>query len=203
MQDRWSMYVSAIPASEKSSECTRKALQHFFGPGIKPKILYSDCSQELKKACKYLDFLADTSTPHRPQSNGVAERCQRRVKEGTRCVLKQSGLDPDWWPEAMWYYAFARNINDIIEKHGKTAYEVRHGNPFRGQKIAFGTYVEWLSSNPEDKLKMHTFDKKTRQGIFMGYWEKPGGIWSGLPRDRRRESTTSKIHQGHSLIPHP
>ena len=83
---------TCIPASEKSSECTRKALQHFFGPGTKPKILYSDCSKELKKACNDLDFLADTSTPHRPQSNGVAERCQRRVKEGTRCVLKQSGL---------------------------------------------------------------------------------------------------------------
>ena len=69
----------------------------------------------------------------------------------------------------MWYYAFARNINDIIEKRGKTAYEVRHGNPFRGNKIAFGAYVEWLFSNPEDKLRMHTFDKKTRQGIFMGY----------------------------------
>ena len=128
IQDRWSMYLVAIPAPEKSVEYSRKAILHFFGPGQKPKILYSDCSQELRKACKDLEFLADTSTPHRPQSNGVAERCQRRIKEGTRCVLQQSGLDPDWWPEAMWYYAYSRNINDVVETHAKTPYEVRHGN---------------------------------------------------------------------------
>jgi hypothetical protein len=39
-------------------------------------------SQELKGACKAMGVLADFAMPHRPQTNGVAERAARRVLEG-------------------------------------------------------------------------------------------------------------------------
>ena len=38
-----------------------------------------------------------TSTPHRSETNGIAERAVRRVKEGTSAVLSQSGLNESWW----------------------------------------------------------------------------------------------------------
>ena len=37
------------------------------------------------------------STPHRSETNGIAERAVRRVKEGTSAVLLQSGLDKNGW----------------------------------------------------------------------------------------------------------
>ena len=37
-----------------------------------------------------------TSTPHRSETNGIAERAVRRITEGTSAVLLQSGLDEKW-----------------------------------------------------------------------------------------------------------
>ena len=36
---------------------------------------------------------------HRSETNGIAERAVRRVKEGTSAVLLQSGLDEKWWSD--------------------------------------------------------------------------------------------------------
>ena len=38
-----------------------------------------------------------TSTPHRSETNGIAERAVRRLKEDTSAVLLQSGLNESWW----------------------------------------------------------------------------------------------------------
>ena len=42
-----------------------------------------------------------TSTPHRSETNGIAEGAVRRVKEGTSAVLLQSGQDEEWWADSM------------------------------------------------------------------------------------------------------
>ena len=39
------------------------------------------------------------NTPHRSETDGIAERAVRRVKEGTSAVLLQSGLNESWWAE--------------------------------------------------------------------------------------------------------
>ena len=40
------------------------------------------------------------STPHRSETNGIAESAVRRVKEVTSAVLLRSGLDNEWWAES-------------------------------------------------------------------------------------------------------
>ena len=54
-----------------------------------PKSLYTDNSLEFGK----FPGIIVTSTPHRSETHGIAERAVRRVKEGTSAVLLQSGLD--------------------------------------------------------------------------------------------------------------
>ena len=90
----------------KSAEETGKALRRFLGPQTKAKHAYSDNSKELAKAFKDSDIAHDTSTPYRPETNGVAERAVRRVKEGTACSLVQSGFDEVWWVHAMECYCY-------------------------------------------------------------------------------------------------
>ena len=65
----------------------------FLEPTRKAKVIYTDNSLEFGKSCEDLPWNRCTSTPHRSESNGIAERAVRRVKEGTSAVLLQSGID--------------------------------------------------------------------------------------------------------------
>ena len=51
----------------------------------KHKVIYTDNSSEFGKACEDLSRNHCTSTPHRSETNGIAERAVRRIMEGTRC----------------------------------------------------------------------------------------------------------------------
>ena len=59
----------------------------------KPKVIYTENSLEFGKACEDLSWNLCSSTPHRSETNEIAERAMRRVKEGTSAVLLQSGLN--------------------------------------------------------------------------------------------------------------
>ena len=72
-----------------------------------------------------------TSTPHRSETNGIAERAVRRVKEGTSAVLLQSGLNESWWADSMecftpicetsqiYYLMGRRPMKDVLGNHLK------------------------------------------------------------------------------------
>ena len=67
-------------------------------------------SLEFGKSCEDLSWNHRSSTPHRSETNGIAERAARRVKEGTSAVLLQSGMDQKWWPDSMECYCYLRNV---------------------------------------------------------------------------------------------
>ena len=101
-------------------------------PGVRQetKVIYTDNSLEFGKACEDLSWNHCTSTPHRSETNGIAERAVRRVKEGTSAVLLQSGLNESWWADSMECYTYLRNVTDLLSD-GKTPYERRFGQPFQ------------------------------------------------------------------------
>ena len=74
----------------------KKSLLKFLEPTGKPLVIYTDNSLEFSRACEDLSWNHCTSTPHRSETNGIAERAVRRVKEGTSAVLLQSGPDEKW-----------------------------------------------------------------------------------------------------------
>ena len=111
-------------------------------PNRKPKVIYSDNSLEFGKACEDLSWNHCTSTPHRSETNGIAERAVHRVKEGTSAVLLQSGLDENWWADSMECYTYLRNIQDLLSD-GNTPQERRFGEPFKGPIIQFGSLFEY------------------------------------------------------------
>ena len=111
IMDRYTHFVDAFPAPDKAAESTLAALRSFLGEA-KAERIYCDGSGVLKAVCKSMQILPDTSTPRRPEANGVAERAVRRVAEGTRPVLLQSGLPHRWWAEAARCYCVSRNVCD-------------------------------------------------------------------------------------------
>ena len=101
VQDLATQWIQAYPCKNKTSQETQRNLKKFLEPERKPKVIYTDNSLEFGKACEDLSWNHCTSTPHRSETNGIAERAVRRVKEGTSAVLLQSGLNESWWADSM------------------------------------------------------------------------------------------------------
>ena len=100
VQDLATQWIQAHPCKTKTSQETQGSLQKFLEADRKPKVTYTDNSLEFGKSCEDLYWNHCTSTPHRSETNGVAERAVRRVKEGTSTVLLQSGLNESWWADS-------------------------------------------------------------------------------------------------------
>ena len=147
-------------------------------PNRKPKVIYTDNSLELSTACEDLSWNHCTSTPHRSETNGIAERAVRRLKEGTSAVLLQSGLNENWWADSMEYKTYLRNVTDLLSD-GKTPCARRFGQPFKGPIIPFGSLVEYHPFIAKDQSRIHPFGKKVLPGLFLGYALYAGGIWKG------------------------
>ena len=128
VQDLATQWIQAYPCKNKTSQETQRSLQKFLEPERKSKVIYTDNSLEFGKACEDLSWNHCTSTPHRSETNGIAERAVRRVKEGTSTVLLQSGPDENWWADSMECYIYLRNVTDFSD--GKTSYERRFGQSF-------------------------------------------------------------------------
>ena len=122
VQDLATQWIQAYPCKTKTSQETQRSLQKFLEPERKPKVIYTDNSLEFGKACEDLSWNHCTSTPHRSETNGIAERAVRRVKEGTSAVLLQSGLNESWWADSMECYTCLRNVTDL-SSDGMTPYE--------------------------------------------------------------------------------
>ena len=160
--------VQAYPCKTKTSQKTHRSLQKFLEPERNPKVIYTDNSLEFGKACEDLSWNHCTSTPHRSETNGIAERAARRVKEGTSAILLQSGLNETWSADSMECYTCLRNVTDLLSD-GKTPYERRFGQPFKGPIIPFGSMVEYHPITAKDQSRIHQFGKKVLPGLFLGY----------------------------------
>ena len=110
MQDLATQWIQSYQCKTKTSQETQRSLQKFLEPKRKPKVICTDNSLEFGKACEDLSWNLCTSTPQRSETNGIAERAVRRVKEGTSAVLLQSGLDEKWWADSIECYTYLRNI---------------------------------------------------------------------------------------------
>ena len=167
-----------IRAKTKLHKKPREACKKVLEPERKPKVIYTDNSLEFGKACEDLSWNHCTSTPHRSETNGIAERAVRRVKEGTSAVLLQSGLNESWWADSMECYSYLRNVTDLLSD-GKTPYERRFGQPFKGPIIPFGSLVEYHPKTAKNQSRIHQFGKKVLPGLFLGYALYAGRIWKG------------------------
>ena len=135
-QDLATQWMQSYPCKTKTSQETQKSLVKFLEPTRKPEVIYTDNSLEFGKACEDLSWNHCTSTPYRSQTNGIAERSVRRLKEWTSAVLLQSGLDKEWWADSMECHCYLRNIQDLLSG-GKTPYERRFGIPFMTDQWKF------------------------------------------------------------------
>ena len=165
----------SVSVQNKNFTRNPESLQKFSEPDRNPKVIYTDNSLEFGKSCEDLSWNHCTSTPHRSETNGIAERTVRRVKEGTSAVLLQSSLNESWWADSMECYSYLRNVTDLLSD-GKTPYERSFGQPFKGPIIPFGSLVEYHPITSKDQSNIHQCGKKILPGLFFGHALYAGGI---------------------------
>ncbi len=75
-------------------------------------------------------------------------------------------------------FCFLHNVMDLLWD-GSTAYEKRFDDFYTGPEIPFMAEVEYKPSAPKVKNQMHHFGSKLLPGLFIGYYQRPGGLWGG------------------------
>ena len=63
-------------------------------------------------ACSQLNVNSDQSQPEIHETNGIIEKYNQHVLDGTRVLLVQAGLPPVFWPYAATCYCMLSNIMD-------------------------------------------------------------------------------------------
>jgi hypothetical protein len=163
--------IQDLPAlNTKTASDTVIAIKYFMGENVGNK-LYSDNSEELTKACRELQLVHPTSTPRRPESNGLCEARIRSVVQGTRCLLLQAGLPHRFWPLAGRCWTFSKNIEssgDDVSPWAKL-----HGSDFTGLIVPFGALLLYKATKYEAKSRLK-FEPAGVYGIFLGYHVEPG-----------------------------
>ena len=210
VQDLATQWIQAYPCKTKTSQETQRSLQKFLEPDRKPKTIYTDNSTEFFKSCEDLSWKHCTSTPHRSETNGIAERAVRRVKEGTSAVLLQSGLNESWWADSMEWYTYLPNVTDL-SSDGKTPYEIRFGQPLKGPIIPFGSLVGYHPKTAKDQSRIHHCGKEVLPGLFLGNALYAGGelgrvtYWLQTLRSWRRwthrKSTQKRLNAREVILP--
>ena len=111
VQDLVTQWIQSDPCKTKSSQETEKSLKTFLDPSQKPGFIYTDNSSEFGISCsEELSWNHRKSSPHRSETDGIAERAVRRVKEETSAVLILSGLDAKWRADFIDRYCYLRNV---------------------------------------------------------------------------------------------
>ena len=130
-----------VSVQNKTSQETQRSLQKFLEPERKPKVIYTDNSLEFGKACVDLSSKHCTSTPHRSETNDIAERAVCRVKEGASAVFLKSGLNESWWAD-LWNVTPICKKSKIYYLMGRRPMEDVLGNHFKDPLLHL---VHWLS----------------------------------------------------------
>ena len=94
IQDLATQWIQSYSCKTKTSQEVQKSLGN-------QKSFTLTIPLNLGKSREEFSWNHCTSTPHRSETHGIAERAVRRVKEGTYAVLLQSGLGNEWWADSM------------------------------------------------------------------------------------------------------
>ena len=127
-------------------------------PEENPRSTYTDNSLGFADVCEELNWNHERSTPYRSETNEIAERAERRVKEGTWHFVsldcKKAGGQKPWSVTAIsemcktcWQMA----------RHFRIVGSIHH---FEGPNIPFGSEVTIDPISSKDRSRVHQFGIK-------------------------------------------
>ena len=144
-----------------------------YGP-YNPRRFHTDGSEELKSACRILNFRGHTTVaPGEWQNNGLIECDVGLTKGGVRASSAQAGLPPRAWPWAGRHWAFATNIHEVTNPqnqiYGSSPWKERYGQDFPGLRIPLGAQIRFCSAPnvPRGDAYDGIWGDRWIEGIFL------------------------------------
>lgn len=163
------------------------AFQAFEGHELAVRRWWTDRAPEFAAAAKTIaasrPLAHYQSIPHRPQANGIAERSNRLIVEGTRCLLQQAGLGEEWWPLAACHWAACFNAT-FKDELGETAWYKRHGAAAPFKPYPFGSLVYCLPVKGRSRAPRREVGLETLPGALGRHLSRPRLCVGSLLSDR-------------------
>ena len=129
------------------------------------------------------DLQADGNTPYETRMENHSNdqsfrlvhwlniiRFLRRTSHGSTNLARNYQLDcssDTHRADSMECKTHLRNVQDLLSD-GKTPYDRRFEQPFKGPIIPFGSLVEPYPTSAKDQSRIHQFGKKVLPGLFLG-----------------------------------
>ena len=219
VQDLATKWIPSGPCGTKTSEETEEGLRLFLEPSEKPKVIYTDNSLEFGKSCEGLSWNHRTSTPHRSETNGIAERAVRRIKERNVCstVAIWLGRKMVGWFYGMLSVALCEmlkiswqigehSMRDDSENHSKAQWfrSEQWSNNFRFLRNTSQGSTNWVRKSCQECFSdMHCRRGESGKEIFWLQTLRSWKLWASGIHARRlnaKEVITSKKKKGENFI---
>ena len=114
--DQFSGVTFAYPAKSKNQATVELSLRHFIGTRGTP-VVVSDRYTSLLAAIKGIGLASDPTPPNSSIKNPLAESAVNILRQGTRSLLLQAGLNVEHWPRAMQCFAYQYNLHTPPSNH--------------------------------------------------------------------------------------
>lgn len=131
-------------------------------------------STDFRNFCKSKGIMLDYTVPYTPQQNGKAERMNRTLVEKGRAMIDESGVDKQFWGEAIRCATYILNRSPACSLPDKTPAEIwLNRKPDVSNLRIFGSVA--YSHIPKEFR--HKFDTKTKKCLMVGYSPTGYRLW--------------------------
>ena len=122
-------------------------------------------NEELDTIIAKHGYIHEHTAPDSSNSNGMAERPNRTLKERTRCLLYAAGLGTEFWADALAHavWLYNRTYHSAIDMTPYQAYT--HRTPTLDGLLTFGCKITPRKTGK----RRHALDSHHFDGIFLGY----------------------------------
>ncbi len=189
--------VLALLPNKSATTVAHATVSHLICPYTTPRVLLSDNGTEFKNQvlrdiCTQFHLQQTFTTSHRPASNGLIERTNRKILEILRHL---AGHLQETWED--WLSHVAAFINGSVNSStGKTPHYILYGSEKRLlYDVPVPSPVPLYSPDDYSKLQLHCF-----QTIHNSFREKLKASWEEILCKQHSQATPFTLDVGDSVI---
>ena len=159
-------WLQSNPCKTNSPQGTGKSSRKLLEPSERPNVMNTDNSLEFGKACEELSWNHCKSTPHRSETNGIADRVVRRIKEGTFASGVAIRLGRKMVGGFHGMLLLSAERTSLLFGMGRHHLKGDVENHSEGPSSDCGSMVEHDPISAEDQPRLQQFGEKVLLGII-------------------------------------